>query len=194
MARFLVCVCAAALSLWAAPVRVLVVYDSRTGNTAAMAQAVRDGAASVAGVETALKKTGEATAEDIVSADGIVLGSPVYWQNLTPEAKAFLDRMGAALAKAGKTLGEGRTAGVFCTAGAVASGKDLTRLSAIAAFLAMRFIVIGGVDEEGFGTLGPQATTAGAKPGGGEKERAEARRFGDRFARLTAQIRGAIRK
>jgi NAD(P)H dehydrogenase (quinone) len=178
----------------AAPVRVLVVYHSATGNTEKMAQAVREGAASVAGVEAIARKAEEATAEDVVSADGIVLGSPVYWQNLTPVARRFLDRMGEALSKSGKTLGEGRVAGVFCTAGAVASGKDVTRLSAIAAFLAMRFVVVGGVDAEGFGTLGPAATTGPADPGISEQERAEARGFGERFARVTLSLRGAARK
>ena len=54
----------------------------------------------------------------------------------------------------------------------------------------MRFVVIGGVDEEGYGTLGAQATTGPSDPGLNEKELSEARRFGERFARLTRQIRG----
>lgn len=174
------------------PVRILVAFHSQTGNTEKLAQALRDGAAAVEGVQVLLRKAGEASADDILKADGIVLGSPVYWQNLSPEAGRFLDRVGEVLAKAGKTLGDGRTAGVFCTGGAVASGKDLTRMSAIAAFLGMRFIVIGGVDEEGYGTLGPQATTGPPDPGIGAQEREEARRFGERFARLTRAIRPAV--
>ena len=55
----------------------------------------------------------------------------------------------------------------------------------------MRFTVIGGVDAEGFGTLGPEATTGAADPGVSDKEQEEAHRFGERFARLTRQIRSA---
>ncbi len=176
----------------AAPVRILVAFHSETGNTEALAKAVREGMAGVDGVEIVLRKMGEASAGDILKSDGIVVGTPVYWQDMPAEARRFIERMGEALSKAGKQLGEGRTAGVFCTAGAMASGKDLTRLSAVAAFLAMRFIVIGGVDDEGYGTTGPQATTAGADPGISDKERDEARRFGERFARLTRQIRSAV--
>ncbi len=183
---------ALALSLAAAaPVRILIAYHSVTGNTEALAKSVRVGVARVDGVEAVLRKTADVSAEDILRSDGIVLGAPVYWQDMSAESRHFVERVGEVLAKAGKTLGEGRTAGVFCTAGAVASGKDLTRLSALAAFLAMRFIVIGGVDEEGYGITGPQATTGG-RPGISEKERDEARRFGERFARLTKQIRSAV--
>lgn len=176
----------------ASPVRILIAYHSVTGNTEALAKSVREGMARVDGVESVLRKTADASAEDILRSDGIVLGTPVYWQDMSAESRRFVERVGEVLAKAGKTLGEGRTAGVFCTAGAVASGKDLTRLSAIAAFLAMRFIVIGGVDEEGYGITGPQATTGGRDSGIGDKERDEARRFGERFARLTKQIRQAV--
>jgi hypothetical protein len=67
----------------------------------------------------------------------------------------------------------------------------MARMSAIAAFLAMRFVIVGGVNEEGFGTLGPQAATAGKPPGVNDRDRADARRFGERFARLTRQLRTA---
>ena len=61
-------------------------------------------------------------------------------------------------------------------------------MSAIAAFLAMRFVIAGGVNEEGFGTLGAQAATAGTPPGINDRDRADARRLGERFARITLQL------
>jgi hypothetical protein len=70
----------------------------------------------------------------------------------------------------------------------VASGKDLARLSMIAQFLAMRFTVVGGVDADGFGTLGPQATTGSGAAGVDDKAQEEARAFGERFARITKQL------
>jgi NAD(P)H dehydrogenase (quinone) len=170
-------------------VRILVAYHSRTGNTERMAAAVREGVASVTGVEVVLRKVADVTADDIVKSDGIVLGTPVEWGNLSAEAKRFLDRVGEALGKAGATYGEGRTAAVFCTAGSPSNGQEMARLSAIAAFLAMRFVIVGGVNQEGFGSLGPQAATAGTPPGVHDSDRADARRFGERFARLTRQFR-----
>ena len=62
-------------------------------------------------------------------------------------------------------------------------------MSAIAAFLGMRFAIVGGVNEDGFGSLGPQAVTGGKPPGVNDRDRADARRFGERFARLTRQLR-----
>ena len=190
--RFLACTLLAAAAAGAAsPVRILIAYHSRTGNTEKMAAAVREGAASVAGVEIVLRKVADVTADDIVKADGIVLGTPVEWGNLSAEAKGFLDRVGVALGKAGATFGEGQTAAVFCTAGNASNGQEMARMGAIAAFLGMRFVIVGGVGQEGFGSLGPQAVTMGKPPGINDGDRADARRFGERFARLTRQLRTA---
>jgi NAD(P)H dehydrogenase (quinone) len=176
------------------PTRILVAYHSETGNTEGLAKAVRAGAASVPGVEALLRKVADATTQDIVNADGILLGTPVYWASLSPQAKSFLDRVGNSLMKARKTAGEGRAAGAFCTGSNFASGKELARLAILAGFLHMRFLVIGGVDADGYGILGPEATTGSADPGLSEKELEEARRFGERFARLTRQIRSNMKE
>jgi len=163
-------------------------YHSETGNTEKLAQAIGKGLASVEGVEVTLRKTADVKPAEVVRYDGIVVGTPVHWANMSAETKRFLDQVGAAL-WAAKTNGDGRTAGAFCTGGGAAMGKDVARMSILSAFLTMRFTVIGGVDSEGFGTLGPEATTGPADPGVGEKELDDARRFGERFARLTRQIR-----
>jgi NAD(P)H dehydrogenase (quinone) len=169
-------------------VRILVAFHSDTGNTEKMAQAVSKGASSVSGVDVTLRRTADVKDDDIPGYDGIVLGTPVHWSNPSVEARRFLDRVGAALWKA-KTNGDGRTAGAFCTGGGVAMGKDLARISILSAFLTMRFMIIGGVDAAGFGTLGPQATTGAGSPGVTEKDLDEARLFGQRFARMTKQVR-----
>jgi len=173
----------------AEPLRILIAYHSETGNTEKLAAAVKEGAAGVEGVTVILRKTAAVTDEEIVGADGIILGTPVHWGNLSAVSKQFLDRVGAALGKAGKTYGEGRTAAVFCTAGSASNGQEMARLGAISAFLAMRFVILGGVNGDGFGTLGPQAVTGGKPPGVSAQALADGRRFGERFARLTLQFR-----
>ena len=57
--------------------KVLILYDTRTGNTGRMARAVAEGAKSVGGVEVALKRVGEAEGE-LADADGVILGSPTH--------------------------------------------------------------------------------------------------------------------
>ena len=91
----------------AAPVHILIAYHSETGNTEKMAASVRDGAASVDGAAVTLRKVSDVTDQEIRDADGIVLGTPIQWGNFSVESKRFLDRVGAVLGKAGKTLRRG---------------------------------------------------------------------------------------
>ena len=173
----------------AEPVRILIAYHSQTGNTEKLASAVKDGVAAVKGVEPVLRSSAAVTDADISSADGILIGTPVHWHNLSAEAKRLIDHIGEALGKAGKTWGEGRTAGVFTTVGGSSGGQETARTAVISAMLAMRFVIIGGVTDDGFGSLGPYAMTGG-KPGGvNARDRAEAKRFGERFAKLTLQLK-----
>jgi flavorubredoxin len=58
--------------------KVVVLYDTRTGNTGRMARAVAEGAKSVEGVEVVLKRIGEAKRDDLAGADAIILGSPTH--------------------------------------------------------------------------------------------------------------------
>jgi NAD(P)H dehydrogenase (quinone) len=174
------------------PPTILVVFDSRTGNTEHLARTVAEGVAKVDGVRAILKRRDEVLDEEIHSASGILLGSPVHWGSLSAESKAFLERIGEVLVRA-KEIGpqskeRARSAGAFVTGGSPSSGKELARLTILTAFLNMRFIVVGGEDEEGFGTLGAQATTGASDPGVSEAELAEARRFGERFARVTLAL------
>ncbi len=61
--------------------KVLIVYDSRTGHPETMALAVAKGAEK-GDVEVTVKKVDETKLEDLLAADGIVMGSPVlFWSN-----------------------------------------------------------------------------------------------------------------
>jgi NAD(P)H dehydrogenase (quinone) len=181
---------AAGVSAQQGPVRILVAYHSETGQTAKLAEAVRKGAAAVGGVAVTLKKDVDVTDAGIAGYDGVAFGAPVHWGTLAADGKRFLDRMANAFAKEERN-GDGRAAGVFCTAGAVSSGKDLARLAAIAELLSMRFTVVGGVDAEGYGTLGPQATTARGAAGVDAIAQEEGRAFGERLARTAKALRSA---
>jgi NAD(P)H dehydrogenase (quinone) len=171
---------------------ILVVYDTRTGHTENLASAVAEGASEVEGAVALLRRREDVKDEEILAASGILLGSPVHWASLSAESKSFLERVGRVLVEA-KELGPGsipktRAAGAFVTGGAISSGKELARLSILAAFLNMRFVVVGGEEADGFGTLGAQATTASSDPGLSEAELEEARRFGKRFASITLAL------
>ena len=59
--------------------KILVVYDSRSGNTEKMASAIADGAREVKRVNAIAKKASQTSLEDLIGADGIIMGSPTYY-------------------------------------------------------------------------------------------------------------------
>ena len=72
-------------------VKILVTYHSLSGNTERMAEAVAAGAKLVSDTQIVLKRVGQVTADDLFSADAVVVGSPVYWSNMSGEVKTFFD-------------------------------------------------------------------------------------------------------
>lgn len=177
----------------ASTVTILIAYDSRTENTEAFARAIHEGVVSVDGAQGVLRNQSDVADAEIADADGILVGTPVHWGNLSANTKGFMDRMGGVLASAGELGADStpgnRTAGAFVTGGSPASGKELARLGILTSFLSFKFVLVGGEDGAGFGTLGPQATTGPSDAGLSEAELEEARRYGVRFATLTKQLR-----
>jgi flavorubredoxin len=69
--------------------KIVVIYDSKTGNTEKMAMAIAEGASEHAEVE--VKKIGEAFPLTIMAdADGVIFGSPVYYADISNNMKDFL--------------------------------------------------------------------------------------------------------
>ena len=63
-------------------INVLIAYHSLSGHTEQMAKAVAEGTRSISSVHVTVKRVQQVTAEDLFSADAIILGSPVYWSNM----------------------------------------------------------------------------------------------------------------
>ena len=72
--------------------KILIVYHSQTGKTQKMAHAVADGAKSIEGVEVILKKAVDATLDDLLTADGLALGTPENFGYMSGMVKDFFDR------------------------------------------------------------------------------------------------------
>ena len=69
----------------------VIIYDSKTGNTEKMAKSIADGAKSVSGVNVLIKKLGEPFSIRILNdADAIILGAPAHYAHVTPEMRNFL--------------------------------------------------------------------------------------------------------
>ena len=69
-----------------------IIYDTRSGNTRMMAEAIQEGMKE-AGVEVLLKRTTEVKANGLADVDAVVLGSPTYHGGMISSMKTFLFEM-----------------------------------------------------------------------------------------------------
>ena len=115
--------------------KILVVYDSKTGNTESMALAVAKGAEQ-GGVEITVKKVEQTKTDDLLSADGIIMGSPVYFGQMSAKLKALIDES----IKVHKKL-TGKVGAAFTSSGGTASGGETTLLSILQTMLIHGMIV-----------------------------------------------------
>jgi NAD(P)H dehydrogenase (quinone) len=168
------------------PVIVLVTYYSATGNTEKMAQGVAEGAKAVSGTTVVLKRVGDVTSNDLVSSDAVIVGSPVYFANMSGEVKTFLDNWGLQskfdLFRERKM--RNKVGGAFATGAAISNGKEVTMLTIHAAMLINQMVIVSGG-----GGFGASATTGPDSPGIDEKELAEARALGQRVAEVAAVVK-----
>lgn len=160
-------------------VKVLVTYHSLSGNTERMAEAVVAGVKSVSGTEALLKRVGKVTADDLFSADAVVVGSPVYWSNMSGEVKTFFDNWQFKFGVFPEFKMKNKIGAAFATGGQVSSGKEVTMLTILAAMLGNQMIVVSGG-----GAFGASATTEGDSPGIDNKELADAKELGRRVAEV----------
>ena len=116
---------------------ILVVYDSKTGHTRLMAEAVANGARKVSDVYVKIISVDKVTLNDAKLAQAIIIGSPVYNANVTPDIQSFInswpldsmrDKLGAA----------------FVSAGGISAGQELTMLNILHSMLIFRMIIVGG--------------------------------------------------
>jgi len=122
--------------------KVLVLYDSASGNTAKMAGLVGEGAESIPSVEVRLRKVGEATADDILWCDGLALGSPTNMGLLSWKMKQFWDEtMAPHWMKV-----DGKFACAFSSSGGWGGGTELACQSLLTVLINFGFLVFGVTD------------------------------------------------
>lgn len=166
-------------------VKILIAYHSRGGHTAEMAKAVAEGAKKVPQAEIAIKPVGEVKCTELLAADALVVGSPVYWSNMSGEVKTFFDRFSTECGVLPPAFQmRDKIGAAFVTGGEVSSGKEIALMTIVAAMLGNRMIVVS----EGQ-ALGAAATTGEGKSPVTEKELDEARRLGERVAQITLRLK-----
>ena len=92
--------------------KVLIVYDSKTGNTEKMAAAIADGVKEAGAVAT-VKKIGEPFPLTLLEeSDAVAFGSPTRYADVTNEMKDFLSHV-ESYVKLGKMKMKGKKAAIF---------------------------------------------------------------------------------
>lgn len=147
-------------------IKILVLFYSFTGTVARLAEAIAAGAGQITGTEVAIKQVPEllsadfyaqnpnlkkvrqdldrkyevATAEDLISADGIAFGSPTHFGSFASQMKQFLDQLSGEWL-AGKLIN--KPAALFCAAGSTHGGEELTLLSLMIPLFNLGMIPVG---------------------------------------------------
>jgi len=157
--------------------RILVLYDSATGNTEKMAYLVAEGAGLVDGTEVRIRSVVDAVADDVLWCDGIAVGSPTNCGVLSWKMKKFWDD----LVEEYWGRIDGKMGCAFSSSGGWAGGNEVTCLSILTVLMNFGFLVFGVTDyvANQF-TLHYGAALAGEPRA--EREQEACRRLGRRLA------------
>ncbi|MCB1747035.1 MAG: NAD(P)H:quinone oxidoreductase [Gammaproteobacteria bacterium] len=193
----------------AEPIEILVLYYSRGGHTAALAEEIRHGVIAAPGCQARLRTVppldpgapvvpasgpAYATRDDLRECAGLALGSPTRFGNMAAPLKAFLDTT-SDLWMSGTLVG--RPAAVFTATGSLHGGQESTLLSMMLPLLHHGMVILGVPYTE----AALLATTSGGTPYGAshhagpdntlplsEHERRIARALGRRLAETARRL------
>jgi NAD(P)H dehydrogenase (quinone) len=139
---------------------ILVLYYSAWGHTERMAQAITEGARSVAGAEVTIKRVPElvpqetarksgmkldqkapiATIDELADYDAIIFGTPTRFGNMTAQMRNFLDQAGGLWTKGALV---GKVGSVFTSTGTQHGGQETTITSFPSTLLHLGMIIVG---------------------------------------------------
>ena len=156
--------------------RILIVYDSRTGNTEKMAHAVAEGVESTE-VKAILRKVDEASVDELPLVKGVILGSPVYYGLPSSRIKQFIDE---SIKYHGKL--EGKVGGAFASAGGTHTGAETTIIALLESLMVHGMVVQGTSSKNHYG-----AASVGAPD---DDDIEVCRKMGTRIGELVKKLHG----
>jgi NAD(P)H dehydrogenase (quinone) len=198
---------------------ILILYYSRLGSTAALAQCIARGIHYVDGIEARLRTVPPvsatceqteatipdsgapyATLDDLRNCSGLILGSPTRFGNMAAPLKYFLDST-SSVWLSGELVN--KPAGVFTSTASMHGGQETTLLSMMLPLLHQGMILVGiPYTEEKLNT-----TTSGGSPYGvshvaginsdlpiSEDEAVLAKNFGTRMAEVALRMKAEEKK
>ncbi len=151
-----------------------VIYYSRGGNTEKMAEFIAQGVKKE-GIEVELKKVENATLEDLLGWDGIIVGSPTYYGLAAAPIKDLFDR---SVEYHGEL--EGKVGAAFSSSANIGGGNETTIISILEMMLIHGMIVQGSSKGDHYGPV-----SIGAPD---ERVRTQCRILGKRVAELVKKL------
>lgn len=192
---------------------ILVLYYSRTGQTAEMASQIARGVARITGIEARIRTVPPvsadtestlpqvpdqgapyATASDLAGCSGLAMGSPTRFGNMAAPLKYFLDGTGD-LWLNGRLAG--KPAGAFTSTGSLHGGQEATLLTMMVPLLHHGMVLCGiPYTEKGLSQTESGGTPYGPSHWAGsseqhavsEGEKALCQSFGQRLAQLALKL------
>ena len=149
-------------------------YYSRSGNTQKMAEFVSQGVKEE-GVEVELKRVEDTTLEDLLTWDGIIMGSPTYYGAAAAPIKDLFDR---SVKYHGRL--EGKVGGAFASSGNIGGGNETTILSLLQMMLIHGMIIQGSFEGDHYGPVSIE------KPD--DRVRVQCKALGRKIARLVKKL------
>ena len=140
--------------------RVLVLYYSSYGHIEALARAIAEGVAEVAGAEAVVKRVPELVPEDVCRASGIkveqdapfadpnelgdydalIIGTPTRFGNMAAQMRNFLDQTGGLWMKGALV---GKVGSVFTSTASQHGGQESTILSSQVTLMHHGMVIVG---------------------------------------------------
>ncbi len=161
--------------------KILVLFDSASGNTKHMAELVAEGARSIGDTDVRLLSVEEAKAADVLWCDGIAVGSPTNMGILSWKMKRFWD---VEMFNSWSQV-DGKIGCAFSSAGGWGGGMELACQSILTVLMNFGFLVFGVTDYVSRGlTLHYGAVTA--KDPREQEDQDACRKLGRRLAEWTA--------
>ncbi len=137
--------------------KVLIIYHSCSGNTKKMAEYVAQGVKKEK-VEVVIKKIKDTTPNDLLSCEGIIIGSPTYYGGAAAPIRELIDR---SVKFHGKL--EGKVGGAFTSSGSIGGGNETTILSILTAMLIHGMVIQGTSDDAHYGPVAIETPDKRAK-------------------------------
>ena len=140
-----------------------------------MAESIADGVRKEKSIEVEVKPVKDVRVEELLEADGIIIGSPTYYGSMASEVKKLLDD---SIKFHGKL--DGKIGGAFSSSGNIGGGNETTIMDILKALLIHGMIVQGTPRGDHYGPV------AVGKPD--ERSKKLCVEYGQRIARLVLRL------